>query len=182
MPWDQKCLGRSRVVRRDLSTNSFYKEKLDLLANSCDLPPLTLGALIASKLLDLPSFVHQMQKLHNQNSHYWIDVEQSMQGDVIYKLNKSGGNIVTKANKSRYLDMIRDKQIKLSISNEHDHKLSLLSRSCGFKRAEMLAIMLHFGLDSSNVVMYFQDIYNKEKHYWVTPFEENGIVSYLLTK
>jgi hypothetical protein len=182
MLWQQKGIGGKRVVRQDISTSSDYENKLKKLAVSCEMPPFRLGSLLINCLLDSPYFVEMTQKFYNTEPHYRVKAERDGSGKIIYQLHSQEAEPgVIRSNKSKYLDFKRDKKIKLSFTNEEEKKLSILAKSCNFRKAEMAAICLHFGLDSSQVIMYFQDRYNRNKHYWVTPLEEAGQVSYLLS-
>jgi hypothetical protein len=180
--WKEKGLGGKRCVRNNLYTNEFYEQKLKLLANSCDLPYTTLGSLIVCKLLDSPSFVHKVQKIFNTIEHYWITAEYDKNQRIIYqqKMTAAVDGKVQRP-KSKYLDFPRERQLKLSYQNEHDLKLSMLARSCNLRKSEMSALILHYGLDTGEVIMFFQERYNVHPHHWVTPFEENGAVTYILS-
>jgi hypothetical protein len=182
MLWKGKSLGGKRCVRHDLSTNLLYENKLKTLAVSCDLPYLTLGSLIVCFLLDNPSFVHTVQRHYNTVEHYWIDIEFDQHKKAVYKL-KTTSTIhgLISLPRSRYLSFPRDRRLKFSYSNEHDLKLGLLARSCNLRKSEIAALALHYALDSSQLVMHFQERYNIHRHYWVTPLEENGIVTYMLS-
>ncbi|MED0678708.1 hypothetical protein SAMN04489735_10743 [Aneurinibacillus thermoaerophilus] len=182
MLWKNKCLGGKRCVRNNLYTNEFYEQKLKLLANSCELPYLTLGSLIVCKLLDSPSFVYKVQKTFNTIEHYWITAEYDAKKKIIYKQEITADiSRKVKRPKSKYLNFPRDRQLKLSYQNEHDLKLSMLARSCNLRKGEMAALILHYGLDTSEVIMFFQERYNVHSHHWVTPVHKDGIVAYVLS-
>jgi hypothetical protein len=152
-----------------------------MLAASCNLPYLTLGSIIVCYLLDNPSFVYTAQKNYNTVEHYLVDVEYDQHQKAVYRLKTTSpvDVTITRPN-SKYLSFPRERRMKLSYSNEHDLKLSLLARSCNLKKSEMAALILHYALDSAQIVLYFQERYNIHKHYWVTPLEENGVVNYML--
>lgn len=169
-------------MRRSLSTNVLYKEKLKLLANSCDFPYLKLGAMIVSLFLDSPKFVHMIQHYHNTVRHYWVTAEVTTDRRVVYHLDTVSTEIRnTTRFKSRYAAFQRPIQLKFSFDNDHDRKLSLLSRSCNVKKSELAAIILHYALDNSEFILQLQKRYNVHEHYWVIPMEEEGGISYVLS-
>lgn len=181
MMWKEKCLGGKRCVRHSLSTDSLYEQKLKLLAASCNQKHLVLGSLIVCYLLDSQSFVYSVQKNYNTIPHFWVTTDYDEEKKIIYKLeNKIQENGPILSPNSKYLNFPRSKQLKFSFTTDHDSKIKLLARSCNLTKAEMIALALHYGLDSSSLVMYFQEEYNTNSHFWVTPLVEQGTVSYML--
>lgn len=173
-------MGGKRCVRSNVYTNELYEQKLKLLANSCNLAYLTLGSMIVCGLLDSPSFVYYLQKNLNTVEHYWITADYDQNKKVIYKQE-----IITTENRKikktqvKYLDFLRPRRLKFSYSNDHDSKLSLLSRSCNLSKSELAAFALHYGLDNSHIIMQLQKQHNIHKHFWVTPVAKDGIISYV---
>ena len=59
----------------------------------------------------------------------------------------------------------RSVRLSISINNEYDRKLTLLSNSCGMSKSEMTDQLLRIALDSPNVVDWLQEQYNKVEEY-----------------
>lgn len=175
-------MGGKRCVRGNVYTSEYYEQKLKLLANSCDLSAAAMGSLIVCKLLDSRNFVRKTQESMNTIEHYWITADFDENNRVIYK-QEMVEHIERKIirHKNEYLDFPRERQLKFSYRNEHDLKLSLLARSCNLRKSELAALSLHYGLDSSEVVMYFQERYNIHPHLWVAPVQINGAVKYIFS-
>lgn len=181
MKWKEKGLGDKRVVRIDFSTDENYQKKLRQLAVSCGFKYLTLGSILVTSLLDNEKFVYMIQRHHNTQLHYWVTPKEE-NGKVVYEMeNRTLEERTLKPFVSKYLDFKRDKRLKLSFTNEYNAKLSMLSTSCNMKsKAELIALLVHFALDDQLILYQLQETYNKNRHYWVIPICENGIISYLL--
>ena len=88
--------------------------------------------------------------------------------------------------KSRYdgtesRTLVGDKRIvrlSISINNEYDRKLTMLSNSCGMSKSEMTDQLLRIALDSPNVVDWLQEQYNKVEEYRVRPLKINNKIHY----
>ena len=68
--------------------------------------------------------------------------------------------------------------LSISINNEYDRKLTLLSNSCGMSKSEMTDQLLRIALDSPNVVDWLQEQYNKVEEYRVRPLKINNKIHY----
>jgi hypothetical protein len=88
--------------------------------------------------------------------------------------------------KSRYdgaesRTLVGDKRIvrlSISINNEYDRKLTMLSNSCGMSKSEMTDQLLRIALDSPNVVEWLQEQYNKVEEYRIRPLKINNKIHY----
>jgi hypothetical protein len=69
-------------------------------------------------------------------------------------------------------------RFSISINNEYDRKLSRLSTSCGMSKSEMTDQLLRIALDSSNVIDWLQEQYNKVEEYKIHPLKINNKVHY----
>ena len=69
-------------------------------------------------------------------------------------------------------------RFSISINNEYDRKLTLLSNSCGMSKSEMTDQLLRIALDSPNVVDWLQEQYNKVEEYRVRPLKINNKIHY----
>ena len=77
--------------------------------------------------------------------------------------------------------LVGDKRIvrlSISINNEYDRKLTMLSNSCGMSKSEMTDQLLRIALDSPNVVDWLQEQYNKVEEYRVRPLKINNKIHY----
>ena len=72
----------------------------------------------------------------------------------------------------------RSVRFSISINNEYDRKLTLLSNSCGMSKSEMTDQLLRIALDSPNVVDWLQEQYNKVEEYRVRPLKINNKIHY----
>jgi hypothetical protein len=72
----------------------------------------------------------------------------------------------------------RSVRLSISINNEYDRKLTLLSNSCGMSKSEMTDQLLRIALDSPNVVDWLQEQYNKVEEYRVRPLKINNKIHY----
>ncbi|MFZ0447542.1 MAG: hypothetical protein WAM95_23465 [Bacillus sp. (in: firmicutes)] len=72
----------------------------------------------------------------------------------------------------------RSVRLSISINNEYDRKLTLLSSSCGMSKSEMTDQLLRIALDSPNVVDWLQEQYNKVEEYKVRPLKINNKIHY----
>ena len=72
----------------------------------------------------------------------------------------------------------RSVRLSISINNEYDQKLTLLSNSCGMSKSEMTDQLLRIALDSPNVVDWLQEQYNKVEEYRVRPLKINNKIHY----
>ena len=72
----------------------------------------------------------------------------------------------------------RSVRLSISINNEYDRKLTLLSSSCGMSKSEMTDQLLRIALDSPNVVDWLQEQYNKVEEYRVRPLKINNKIHY----
>ena len=72
----------------------------------------------------------------------------------------------------------RSVRLSISINNEYDRKLTLLSNSCGMSKSEMTDQLLRIALDSPNVVDWLQEQYNKVEEYKVRPLKINNKIHY----
>jgi hypothetical protein len=72
----------------------------------------------------------------------------------------------------------RSAGLSISINNEYDRKLTLLSNSCGMSKSEMTDQLLRIALDSPNVVDWLQEQYNKVEEYRVRPLKINNKIHY----
>jgi hypothetical protein len=143
---------------------------------------MTMASMLVCKLLDSPNFVHKIQKTFNTIERYWITADYDNNKKVVYRqevVAPVSGKIL-KPN-SKYLSFPRKRQLKLSYRNEHNLKLSMLARSCNLRKSEMSALILHYALDSSEVIMFFQERHNIHSHLWVTPVQENDVVTYMFS-
>lgn len=67
----------------------------------------------------------------------------------------------------------------ISLSNAYDLKLKKLSTSCDFPPATLASMIIQYALDSPEFIMSVQKQFNKNKHYWVTPVNSQGEITYL---
>ena len=72
----------------------------------------------------------------------------------------------------------RSVRLSISINNEYERKLTLLSNSCGMSKSEMTDQLLRIALDSPNVVDWLQEQYNKVEEYRVRPLKINNKIHY----
>ena len=72
----------------------------------------------------------------------------------------------------------RSVRLSISINNEYDRKLTLLSNSCGMSKSEMTDQLLRIALDSPNVVVWLQEQYNKVEEYRIRPLKINNKIHY----
>lgn len=72
----------------------------------------------------------------------------------------------------------RSVRLSISINNEYDRKLTMLSNSCGMSKSEMTDQLLRIALDSPNVVDWLQEQYNKVEEYRVRPLKINNKIHY----
>lgn len=72
----------------------------------------------------------------------------------------------------------RSVRLSISINNEYDRKLTLLSNSCGMSKSEMTDQLLRIALDSPNVVDWLQEQYNKVEEYRIRPLKINNKIHY----
>ena len=72
----------------------------------------------------------------------------------------------------------RSVRLSISINNEYDRKLTMLSNSCGMSKSEMTDHLLRIALDSPNVVDWLQEQYNKVEEYRVRPLKINNKIHY----
>ena len=72
----------------------------------------------------------------------------------------------------------RSVRFSISINNEYDRKLTLLSNSCGMSKSEMTDQLLRIALDSPNVVDWLQEQYNKVEEYRIRPLKINNKIHY----
>ena len=72
----------------------------------------------------------------------------------------------------------RSIRLSISINNEYDRKLTLLSNSCGMSKSEMTDQLLRIALDSPNVVDWLQEQYNKVEEYRIRPLKINNKIHY----
>jgi hypothetical protein len=161
---------------------SFIVKKLNQLACSCEMEPARLANKIICAALDSPNFIHSIQKLYNAEGDLWVMAEwQPDQKIIVYRPGRPSYDIrrVPPIKNDAYLNFRRDQRISVSFTNEQDKKLNLLARSCKLKKAELAALLMHFGLDSSEIILQLQERYNIHKHFWVTPCSEDGIVRYI---
>lgn len=177
-----RCLGGKRVVRRQISSNELYLRKLEQLSVSCEHKPASLASKLICAALNSPQFVYSIQRVYTKEGHLWVTAKELKDGTIIYETG-DGQDFVRKVRsikKDKYLDFRRDERIKISISNNDDRKLNLLSRSLKCSKAELAAFLLHYGLDSSQIVMQIQNIYNVYRHLRVVPLIKDGTVTYIL--
>ncbi|KIV56484.1 hypothetical protein AM501_12615 [Aneurinibacillus migulanus] len=174
-------MGGKRVVRRKISTNDDYMDKLNKLARACNYTPAEFAMKIICAALDSPPFVHSIQKKYTREGRLWVSIQRGENGKADYKI-ETGYEFVRQVRsirKDRYLNFQRDKRLSISLSNEYDKKMGLLVTSLACKKAELAALILHFSLDSDQIVMQLQDIYCVQNHLRVTPLVVNGEVSYV---
>ena len=72
----------------------------------------------------------------------------------------------------------RSVRLSISINNEYDRKLTMLSNSCGMSKSEMTDQLLRIALDSPNVVDWLQEQYNKVEEYRIRPLKINNKIHY----
>ena len=72
----------------------------------------------------------------------------------------------------------RSVRFSISINNEYDRKLTMLSNSCGMSKSEMTDQLLRIALDSPNVVDWLQEQYNKVEEYRIRPLKINNKIHY----
>ncbi len=154
--------------------------KLKQLARACQFEDAEMATRLIYASLDSYRFVHSIQREYTKEGRLWVTVEPLEEGKTKYKVSgeqdfiRKGKNIL----KDSFLNFRRDKRITISISNEYDEKLGMLSDSLDCKKAALAALIVHFSLDSGPIIDHFQNKYCVKEYLRVAPLTEDGIVTY----